>query len=208
MTRSRTLDRRAGYTLIEIMVAVGIMTVGGVGIMAMQQATTRGNNFARNNAVATHINGVWANRMRRDARNWSVAGQPPAAAQYLTAVPAVPATIGTWFLPAPTTVVPDSTGTTPESAAADFQGMDVNPAGGFEYCTHVRLRWIVPNQQVRADIRTWWNRVSANDALISNRAAFTCTAAGVANVTTALDGANTLHAVYSSIIVRYSRPPR
>ena len=33
-------DRRAGFTLVEVMIAIGIMTVGSLGILAMHSAVS------------------------------------------------------------------------------------------------------------------------------------------------------------------------
>jgi prepilin-type N-terminal cleavage/methylation domain-containing protein len=149
---------RAGYTLIEVMMAVAVMTAGAVGIMALHQATMRGNLDARQVATATHLAGTWIERLQRDAQGWSQGGPTAvftplmlAQTRYLNLVPAR-GTAPTWFVPGPSTAT--------ESATFDHWGRDTLIGGQMEYCTNVRLQWVYVAQAMRADVRVWWARRS------------------------------------------------
>ena len=74
-SRRRSVRRRAGYTLIEVMMALGVLTAGAVGLMAMTQASTRGNMEAREMTVATQLTQRWMERLRRDAMNWTASSR-------------------------------------------------------------------------------------------------------------------------------------
>ena len=42
----RTMDRESGFTLIEILIAITILTVGLLGVASMQVSAIRGNDFS------------------------------------------------------------------------------------------------------------------------------------------------------------------
>lgn len=156
--RRRASRRRAGYTLIEVMMAVAVMTAGAVGIMALHQATMRGNLDARQVATATQLASTWVERLQRDAQGWSQGARtgtvalPPlmlAQTRYLNQVPGA-GTVPLWFVPGPSTAT--------ESASFDHWGRDTIVAAEMEYCTNVRLQWVYVGQAMRADVRVWWAR--------------------------------------------------
>lgn len=66
-------DKEKGQTLIEILVAVAIITVAMVAVVARTVEAVRNANFARNQSLATRFaqEGVeWA-RIQRDSLRWS-----------------------------------------------------------------------------------------------------------------------------------------
>ncbi len=196
---------QGGYTLIEVLMAIGVMTVGAVGIMALQQATTRGNTHARQMSVATEFTRTWLERIRRDALTWNQPGLAgTAGTRFLSNVLASGGTIGEWF-------TPDTTGSPfGEHPSANWQGVDTNgtDAGPMVYCTNVRLRWVIDQQAIRADVRTWWHRTShADDREVSDRSLYVnCNGGDAAAITTELSRtpASRLHAVTGSILVRWT----
>jgi Tfp pilus assembly protein PilV len=194
----RRARRRAGYTLIEAMMAVGVLMAGSVAVMAMHQAATRGNMEARQIAMGNQIAQRWVERLRRDSLNWTRssnnAADPTLLIQttYLREVPAVDAA-PTWFVPVP----PE---TSHEAAQFDYQGQDLVTVGGARaahYCANVRLQWVYPGQAMRADVRVWWPRRGAG-ALLN------C-APGVDPNTLTND--RRVQMVYTSTIVRYTSRP-
>ena len=56
----RAPSRLGGYTLIEVMTAVVVMTIGATGILAMQGASVRSNQDANETSVAGVLAGVSA----------------------------------------------------------------------------------------------------------------------------------------------------
>jgi len=158
MRTRRNVRKSEGFTLIEVMMALAILVVGSVGILSLQSASTRGNIAGRQMSAATQRSSVWIERLRRDALFWQQPGDPLGAApqsQYLTQVG------GDWF--APVSLEPD------ESAGADWTGQDVVPDEAIHYCTHLRLSWAIPNQSIRADVRTYWSKTRGEEyALVAN----------------------------------------
>lgn len=148
---------RAGYTLIEVMMALGVLSVGAVGLIALQQATTRGNVQARAQTVAVTVARTWVERLRRDALRWNQQGLAgiravPNGPVYLRNVPDVQGVLGDWFAP----VAP--AGGPLESHGADWWGRDTADPAQMRFCTHLRLRWASAEQTVRADVRTFYFR--------------------------------------------------
>jgi prepilin-type N-terminal cleavage/methylation domain-containing protein len=195
----RAMDRRQGFTLIEIMIAVAIMTVGALGIMALQQAATRGNAEARDMSMATHLTRTWIERLRRDATRWLGNGVP-INTDYLVLAPPLGGGPGPWVTPP---LVPRPNGTV-ESFAFDHFGIDTanltnEPAGGppgpAVYCTHLRFTWINPGDVLRVDARTYWHRRNPTQR-------FPCAPGGAAAINNALQQGGDIRAVFASTIIR------
>jgi prepilin-type N-terminal cleavage/methylation domain-containing protein len=204
----RASHRRAGFTLLEVMIAVGLMTVGALAIMAMQQASTRGNIEARQIGTATEITSRWVERLRRDALGWNRIGTsaaelgPAGTLSQMAAVGGTATTTGWFRAPAPAlgqVIGPgfDWTGR-PVIAAAN--------AADIRYCTYVRLTWVRTGVLMRADVLTWWHRRGAGgDPSISNPAAFTCLTTDPATVTADIDSVETvLKSVRGSTLLRWT----
>ncbi|HEX5657268.1 MAG TPA: prepilin-type N-terminal cleavage/methylation domain-containing protein [Polyangiales bacterium] len=174
--------KRAGYTLIEVMTAVVVMTIGATGIVAMQGASVRANQDANEMSTAVNVASTWIERIKRDGRRWIANGAGDLVASNNAWLNNVTTAPGTWFVPATTW---------PESAAAELNGYDtrsefITQANGDPlafYCTNIRLTVAQAYDQntrtsnvatditsVRVDVRVWWYR-AGND---SNRTARTC----------------------------------
>lgn len=172
--------RRTGFTLIEVMVALTVMTTGALGVMALQRQVVIANRHARRIDIATQIAETWIERLKLDAMEWPLMhARHPRLATYnagprdvstlrdtqwlrqITASPRVFQTIA---------INPDpAVGTGPSiSNAFDFFGQDVVFGGGVAhaYCASFRLSWarweLAPAggwpRAIRADIRVWWPR--------------------------------------------------
>ena len=93
----------AGFTLIEVMIAIGIMTVGSLGILSMHHAVSGANRSAHEMNTALAITERWIERVERDSLSWS---EPGLNSSTLTGTaylaPLAATTTGTnWFTPAP-----------------------------------------------------------------------------------------------------------
>ena len=62
--------QQQGFTLIEVMIAIGIMTVGSLGILSMHHAVSRANREAREMNTAIAITERWIERVERDGEHW------------------------------------------------------------------------------------------------------------------------------------------
>lgn len=195
---------RAGYTLIEVLMAIGVLTAGSVAIMAMLQAATRGNMEARQMTTGNQVAQRWVERLRRDALNWTVpsnVASTPLLARtaFLRSVPP-PGGAPMWFVPTPTTPG--------ETANFDYYGNDLTAGGGAAYyCTNVRLEWLYPGQAMRADVRVWWVRrdTGSDDGLSPG---FQNCAPGINPNTLPMPPADyRIRAVYTSTVIRYTPTP-
>jgi prepilin-type N-terminal cleavage/methylation domain-containing protein len=193
--------RRAGYTLIEVLMAIGVLAAGSVAIMAMHQAATRGNMEARQMTTGNQLAQRWVERLRRDGLNWTrssnQAFDPTLLAQttYLQSVPG-PGGAPSWFVPTPLA-------TSGETANFDYYGNDLGgPTSGTPtYCTNVRLEWLYPGRALRADVRVWWVRRVAGSAPAPGVAALANCAPGVDP--NALTNNPNVRMVYTSTVIRY-----
>jgi prepilin-type N-terminal cleavage/methylation domain-containing protein len=154
--------RRQGFTLIEVMVSLGIMTIAGMAIVALQQQVTRGNVHARQITIATQIAQTWIERLKLDALRWNVAGPANDLGNttYLAAMPATGNRVGFTTIPF-VTQTNDAGGVRWMSPAFDYYGDELNMAAGdppnLFFCASHRLNWVFNNQRViRADVRVWW----------------------------------------------------
>ena len=205
-TRRRRAGRRAGYTMIEVMMAVGVLTAGAVGLLALQQAATRGNYEARQMTTGAQLAQRWVERIRRDAINWrasSTNADPTLLMRttYLQNVTA-PGDAPAWFVPTPVA----GSG---ESATFDHYGADVIDASQTPtYCTNVRLAWLYRGRAIRADVRVWWLRRSVGtsaDPDSTGRAALANCAPGRDPNTLLNDWR--VRAAHASTVIRYMPPP-
>ncbi len=200
-----------GFTLIEVMMALAVMTVGAVGLLSLQSATTRGNAEARAMTVANQVNQLWLERLRRDALRWTspdpTALRSAAGPRFLRNAPLPGGGWSGWFAPVDPAPEPGA----PVSAGFDYRGIDTLDPNEMAYCTHVNLRWVDPGQTLRADVRTFWHRRGhGTDAAFSDLRLFRGCAVGAEDgVTAELDSpAPRLHAVRGSVVLRWTRLPQ
>jgi len=139
--------------MVEVMMAMALLTAGAAGIFALQQAATTGNAEARQMTIATTVARTWLERLKRDSLNWNVGSTTAAPlllarTRYLLNVPPV-GTAPAWMTPA---VFPDS------RASFDHYGREVAVGADARYCAQYRLQWVNAGQAIRADVRVWWHR--------------------------------------------------
>jgi type IV pilus assembly protein PilV len=161
------------------MVSIGVMTIGAMAIMAMQQQAARANVHARELTVATQIAQTWIERLKVDSMRWTtVTGVPAtdlAGTDVLRTVFGTSGGGGTAlenvFTPLQLAVTSTMQTQGGVSGAFDYFGRDVltdisNPANmaNVRYCAAVRFTWVYYNRQspvsddraLRADVRVWW----------------------------------------------------
>lgn len=194
--------KQGGYSLVEVMMALAVLTAGSVGVMALQQASLRGNVESRQLSTATSVARIWLERLKRDARLWNEganAANPAFFAQtcYLSSLNIAEATApaGVWQSPAPISAACDApvaglNGT--ESASFDYYGNEVAPGGAnVRFCAQTRLQWVTPGQTIRAEVRAFWARTGDGVA--------DCT-----NVTDAIEAPGSgIHVVRASTMLRW-----
>ena len=164
MNRARV--RRGGYTVIEVMMALAVLTLGASGVIAMQKATLVANTAARNLVTGNSVAQAWMERMRVDALAWNNPGGLPDLTTdtlWLRNAAGTQALGSGWVAPATSTTTGYPTG----APLADVMGADVfsgDPAApGF--CTQVRLTQFSTNpalwalsRMIRVEVRVYWDQ--------------------------------------------------
>lgn len=151
----RRAAHRAGYTLVEVMMALAVLTVGASGIVAMQKFSLGGSLQARNLTAGVNVNAGWLERLNTEAVLWNDANNSDLAqmgtVNAFGALPGGANVVGNWVRLGATTLEGDD---------ADLgAGGGPNPAAA--YCTHLRLSWIGPpatSDTLRVELRTFWAR--------------------------------------------------
>ncbi len=146
-----TATRESGFTLVEVMIAIGIMTVGSLGILSMHHAVTAANRAAHEMNTAITITETWVERIDRDALSWTEEGintSSLTSTDYLSELAGSLQPTG-WFTPSTTA---------PESFAFDYFGEDDPGLNNVKYCVNLQLSWLRQGSSARVDIRTFWFR--------------------------------------------------
>lgn len=144
--------KQPGFTLIEVMIAIGIMTVGSLGILSMHHAVSGANRSAHEMNTALAITERWIERIERDSLSWSRQGLNSSELIGTAYLSALAGTVSStdWFRPSPA----DGD----EQYAFDYFGNDTATAAQIKYCTNLRLSWIRQGSSARVDVRTFWYR--------------------------------------------------
>lgn len=161
-----------GYTVIEVMMALAVLTLGAAGVIAMQKSTLISNTNARNLVTANSLAQSWMERMRVDALSWNEpAGTPDIGdTKWLQKLGAG------WFTPDVTAAAVAPVG----SPQADIMGADVYGAdtAATSFCTQARLTRFTTNpatcaatalnagdpqlcslyRMIRVEIRVYWDK--------------------------------------------------
>ncbi|WP_438035734.1 type IV pilus modification PilV family protein [Sorangium sp. So ce204] len=150
-----------GYTLIEVMAALGVLAIGATGVLALQKATLISNTNARNLTIANSIAITWAERLRVDALQWNEPMRVPDISSDTD-----------WLALSTTSPFPAKVTPTEITALgapdADVLGADIYPGdtSASAFCTHVRFRQFndpvsgtrIWDSLLRAEIRVVWER--------------------------------------------------
>ncbi len=186
--------RRGGYTLIEVMMAIAIITASSVAIVGLQEVVVRGNVDARQISTATTLVRTTLELLRLDALYWTTS-TPSASVPWSTTAPGFLRDAPTAATAAPTAWGPfGSTVMAPEHAY-DYQGRVTSTAADMFYCVETRYAWVYPGQALRADVRVWWLRTGPNVVAASF--------AGCPTQGPVLD-LSSLHAVQGTTVIRYT----
>ena len=166
--RERRAARRSGFTLIEVVISLGIMMIGAMGIIALQQHTIRSNGHARQLTIATQIAQRWIERLKQDGHTWIAADAPAialAGTRHLRGILGAPAN---QFITIPNSngFVWDQDGSGDPlptgSRAFDYRGDDIVLGAALDrpifYCAAFRPAWVYTQFAMRVDVRVWWPR--------------------------------------------------
>jgi prepilin-type N-terminal cleavage/methylation domain-containing protein len=171
--------RRAlrGYTVVEVMMALAVLSLGAGGVIAMEKATLIANTNARNLVTANGVAQAWMERMRVDALSWNEpAGVPDLTTdtEWLKNATGTQALGMGWFSPALS-----ATGALQPAGApqADVMGADIftgDPSLS-AFCPQVRLTQLSSapcqvgtptptpplcsyHRLIRVEVRVFWDK--------------------------------------------------
>ncbi len=140
---------RAGFTLIEVMLAVLIMIIGLVGIIAMQIVAIQANGAARDLTEATNVAEHFVALLQQDGSSWNGGGTLDGTI-YLTDLDTTP---DTWL---PISDQPMNVLGVPREDLAGLKG-----AGRAKYCVAYKLHWGVQDAVITGFVRVFWPRISS-----------------------------------------------
>jgi len=153
--RRRARPQVRAYTVIEVLMAMTVLAIGGAGVITMQKTSVSGNVEARKADIANSIGRMWIERLRQDAMGWTTPTATNSASYLNGNVGTGPAPA--WFVPA-TTVSPGD-GTATMSAGFDILSRD-QPVGSIadaNFCVNIALTWLDSTaDMMRADVRVLW----------------------------------------------------
>ncbi len=165
--RVRALSR--GYTIIEVLLAMTVLTIGAAGAISMQKAAIQGNLDARKTDIAVNIGRMWMERIERDSMGWS-SGTPSllSGSAKLLGNP-----VGAWWLPSVPSYITPGGGFASVSPGFDMLGRDVGASGlaNAFFCVHLRETWLSQNNALpanslmRVELRVVWPRGIAQDTV-------------------------------------------
>jgi type IV pilus assembly protein PilV len=168
--------RQRGYTFVEVLSSIAVMSIGATGLIAAQKASLVGNLEARQMTVAASVARIWIERVRRDSLLWTQGGATASAAnltgtRYLSNTPSGGG-VSAWITP-----VPPTSASSGESYAFDHFGTDtLNGTGNTStatYCVNTRYQWVFPGQAIRVDVRVWWYRTASGSTVKAKRDVYT-----------------------------------
>jgi hypothetical protein len=148
--------------VVEVLMAMTVMAIGGAAVIAMQKTSVVGNVDARKADVANSIARMWVERLQRDAMQWTLPG--PEGPQSNLANALILANVNTipsqWFLP----IQAIGRGGLVETMSPGFDilGRDLPQAllGQADFCVNVKLTWLPqppnPLDLIRAEVRVIW----------------------------------------------------
>jgi type IV pilus assembly protein PilV len=204
---TRRAHGSGGYTVIEILLAMTLLTIGAAGVMSMQKASIQGNLDARRTDVAIAIGRMWMERIRKDAMAWTVPGgvsfNNAGLLSYSNGASANKWVVPSVYLPATSPLASISPG-------FDILGRDVPTVAGLTsatnppfFCVQLRESWVVGDNttvdgMIRVDLRVVWRRGISTSAFADS----------ACNVTTDyLDGSQ-YATLYLSTIARMNGVPK
>lgn len=147
----------AGYTIVELMMALAVFAIGVSGIIAMQKVAAAANQHSRALSIATNLAQAWQDQLNMDA-SLSNRTNGFANTNWLKSVSGTTLQAN-WFRPG-------YNGNLGIGAAFDDLGQPLNDTGSnpasAQFCVHLRLTRLYPGSAgidvVRAEVRVLWPR--------------------------------------------------
>jgi len=151
VSRVRSARRRgsAGYTAVEVLMSLAVLSVGVVGIIATEKVTLAANQHSKNLAVATHIAQSWIGMLNAEATLWGSGALTDARQPWLSQASGNvdwfrPDTVDLLGFGAAFDALGNSTTEDAASFCVDLRIVPLNPStlGGGMARVEVRVMWL------------------------------------------------------------------
>lgn len=155
----------AGFTILEVLIGVLVLTIGMIGIFGMQALAVQTNRAAYDMRVATELAETTLERLSLDSMEWTAAGAWPTSTYLEQGMTSEAA----WTAPP----FPNDDGSIPTfndlglpafadgTVADDRQGLRNS-----RYCMRYRLSWIRVPRLLRAEVQVVWPRTRGGEAIL------------------------------------------
>lgn len=150
---------RNGFTLIELIVSMAVMTVGTASLFALQGYIARSNLHSKEITIATSIAENWVERIKMDALNWTLpgdAGNPGINLNNTQYLKEINDSEDEWHVPANgyNALLGHAPGT--DADGIEISNWPPNDSSEINYCTNILYVWVETGSSIRADIRVFW----------------------------------------------------
>jgi prepilin-type N-terminal cleavage/methylation domain-containing protein len=199
------MKRTHGFTLIEVMLSLAVMSIGAAAMFALQGLVARSNLYSKQITVATQIAEVVVERLKIDAMNWTAAGSetsPATALSNTVYLADIGSNANTW-------IPLDTNNGFSHSSAFTALSENIAPADlstradEIAYCAAIKLAWAVTGDSIRADVRVWWQRGSMPGGMEQ----FGLCDANLDSLDPGGANEENYHAIYMSTVLRWTALP-
>lgn len=164
------LRGRAGFTMIEVLVAALVLGIGLVGIIGMQTTAAVANRRASDIRTAADLAETALERLKRDALDWRP-GEVILGTDTWLGLAVDDGGIGQWLLPptrggAASTPVFNDLGL--PSGDTTMVPSEYMAEKNSRYCVQYRVSWVIVNELARADVRVFFPSRQAGERLIGD----------------------------------------
>ncbi|MFO0617736.1 MAG: hypothetical protein U0414_34400 [Polyangiaceae bacterium] len=165
--RARRRAKR-GYTIVEVMMALCVLAVGGMGIVALQKFAAIGAVSSRSMTSASDVANSWVEFLQAEATKWNRPDNSDIVEAPLLNLALSNGNVGNW-----TTIPTNVAFGTPDGGATRVFG-DNKPTPDIHFCSQIRATWLgakdqpatqagqalaisaKPSDVVRVEVRTWY----------------------------------------------------
>ncbi|MEO8180323.1 MAG: hypothetical protein ABI895_15915 [Deltaproteobacteria bacterium] len=145
--------RSAGYTAMEVLMSMSVLSVGVIGIFSMEKVTVASNVHAKNLAIATHIAQGWLGTLEAEAMRWDTTAN--SLTSRTTWLGSNPGNLN-WFRPVPS-----------GAYGPDFDELGNPVAQNGRFCADLRISALTgaPEEEAgigmrRVEVRVYWLRAT------------------------------------------------
>lgn len=157
---------RAGFTILEVLVGVLVMSIGFIGIFGMQTVAIQTNRAAYDRRMATELAETALERIKRDALMWNIAGGWPDGT-WLQQGMSAPATWTSPPVDGDTAPAFNDLGLPNVSDTRVPDGREVFAQRNSKFCLAYRTNWIWNPDMVRIEVRVFWPRTTEAESIFA-----------------------------------------